>query len=133
MYIIPLLSSEGDFCGQVDQSVKYGHSCLELVFLIKTGTNNPSCTSVFLESSAKPRLDCQFDGPGLGSQKIQEPLTQGANLFNLLGFKVCMSIRLSGFYLYLVDGILFKHLRSAQVSSQSQWFLNLLSCRQSLV
>ena len=35
-------NSQGDFCGQVNQSVKYVNSCPQLVILIKTSTSNPS-------------------------------------------------------------------------------------------
>ena len=42
---------------KVNQSLRYVHSCLELIFLIPTCTNNPSQMSVVLESSAKPKSE----------------------------------------------------------------------------
>ena len=50
-------------------------------------TNNQSQKSVVLESSAKPRLGCQFGSSGLVWQKSQEPLTQVANLLGMVGVK----------------------------------------------
>ena len=46
------MSSEGDIFGQVNQSVTYIHSCLQLAILIKTNTNNPSRMSVVQAWSA---------------------------------------------------------------------------------
>ena len=57
---------------------------MQLVTLIEMSTNNPSLKSVFLESSVKPSLGCQFDSPGLVWQEIQEPLTQGAKLVGMV-------------------------------------------------
>ena len=37
---------ENKFCGHVNQSVRYVHSCLQLVFLIPTSTNIPRWKSV---------------------------------------------------------------------------------------
>ena len=54
VFIILLLSSEGDFCDKVTHSLRYVHSCIELPIVIKTSRNNPSQKSVVLESSAKP-------------------------------------------------------------------------------
>ena len=54
--IVNSLSLEGDFCGHLNQSFRYVYSCLDLIFLILTSTNNPSPKSVVLESSAKPGL-----------------------------------------------------------------------------
>ena len=48
-------SSAGHFCGQVNQSIKYVHSCLKVAILIKR-TNNPNPKSVVLEfCQTKPR------------------------------------------------------------------------------
>ena len=65
-------------------SLRYVHSCLELIRLILTSTNNPSRKSVVLECSAKPSLR----SPGLISQMLQEPLTQGANLLGVVGVNI---------------------------------------------
>ena len=46
-----ILKPEGNFCGQVNQSVRYDFSYLQLIFLIPKSTNNPSHKSVILESS----------------------------------------------------------------------------------
>ena len=40
--------SENDFCGKVNQSVTYVHSCLQLTILIGMSTNNPIWNSVVL-------------------------------------------------------------------------------------
>ena len=45
--------------GQVNQSVRYVHSCQELAILIQMSTNNPSLKS--LESSIKPKLGLKED------------------------------------------------------------------------
>ena len=62
------LHSKGKFSCQLIQSVGYVHRCLELVIRIPTSTNNPSGKSVVLEDW----------------QKIQEPLSQGANLLGVI-------------------------------------------------
>ena len=54
------LSSQHHFCGQVNQSVRYVHNCLESAILIKTSTSNHSHKSVVLESTAKLSLGYQF-------------------------------------------------------------------------
>ena len=77
------LSSEGKFCGQLNQSVRCVHSYLMLAILITTSTNNPSRKSGFLESSAKPSLGFQFGSQDMVWLKIQEPLTQGANVLGV--------------------------------------------------
>ena len=48
-------------------------------------TNNPSQKSVVLECSAKPSLGWKLGSPGLIWQKIQEPLTQDADLIGVVG------------------------------------------------
>ena len=49
-YNINSLSSDGDFCGQVNQfvakSTRYVHGCPQLAILMKANTNNPSRKSV---------------------------------------------------------------------------------------
>ena len=62
--------------------------------MIKISTNNPtSVESMVLESSVKPNLDYQTVSHGLVSQKIQEPLTIGANLFRVVRVKgVCTAV-----------------------------------------
>ena len=45
---------------QLNQSLRYVHSWLELIILISMSTNNPSQKSVVLESPAKPSLGCLF-------------------------------------------------------------------------
>jgi len=44
------------FSCRVNQSLRYVHSCHELIFLVKMSINNPSQKSVVLESSVKPSL-----------------------------------------------------------------------------
>ena len=51
------LHSEDKCPGQVNQSVRYVHSCLWLAILIRMSTNNPSVKSMVLESSVKLSLD----------------------------------------------------------------------------
>ena len=51
--LTPCQSSEVDFCGQVNQSVRYVHRCLDLALLIKISANKPSWKSVVFESSVK--------------------------------------------------------------------------------
>ena len=71
---------EGNLCVQCNQSIRYVHSCLELTMLIKMSTSNPIWKLVVLEYSAwatclAARLDLQ---------KVQDPLTQGANLLTVI-------------------------------------------------
>ena len=49
----PVISSEGHFGGQVNQSVRYVHSSVELAILIKMNTNNPTPKSMVLKSCAR--------------------------------------------------------------------------------
>ena len=77
--------SKVNFSCQPSQSVRYVHNCLELVIPFPTSANKPSWKSVVLESSAQPSLDCQCSSTGLVWQKIQEPLTQDANMVRVLG------------------------------------------------
>ena len=81
-----LLHPKGEFSYQVNQSLKYIHRCLdlELAILVKTSTNNSRWKSVVHEYCAKPCLGCQFGSSGLLWQKIQEPLTLGANLLGVV-------------------------------------------------
>ena len=51
--IINPLCTEGDFCEQVNQSVRYVHSCLDTVIQIKMSTNNSSQKSAIVEYNAK--------------------------------------------------------------------------------
>ena len=80
------MNSKGNFYGQINQYVRYVHSCPQLAILIKMGKNHPSQKSVVLESSAKPKLRREFGGrfrnqPGQPVwQKFQEPPTQHAKL-----------------------------------------------------
>ena len=69
------LSSEAQFCDQVNQSVNYVQGYLELVILIKMRTNKPSPKSVVLEYSVKPSLGCMF-GRGFKTHRLR-----------MLGFK----------------------------------------------
>jgi len=57
-------STRDNYCMvKVNQSLRYVHSWLKPVILIKMSTNNPSWKSLVLESSVKPRLCC--DSPVL--------------------------------------------------------------------
>ena len=53
-FAICTLHFKGKFSYQLNQSLRYVHSCLEAIFPIPMSTNNPSQKSVVLESSAKP-------------------------------------------------------------------------------
>ena len=82
--VINPLSSEGDLCGQVNQSVRYVHSCPQLTILIKMSTNSPSRKLVVMNLQPNQA----FGSSGLLWQKIQEPLTQDAHLLRVLGVKI---------------------------------------------
>ena len=80
---IRFLSSEGNLCGgQINQSIRYVHSCSQPIFLIPMSANNPCQKSVVPETSAKPSMGCQYFG--LVWQKIQEPLTQRAKVHGVV-------------------------------------------------
>ena len=52
------ICNEFELCNEFEFQI-----CLQLAILIKINTNNPSQTSVVLESSVKPVLDCLLQQP----------------------------------------------------------------------
>ena len=69
--------------------VKYVYSCysssLQFQQVPTTLIRSTCLLNLLVESSAKPSLGCHFGSPGLVWQKIQQPLTLGANVLGVVG------------------------------------------------
>ena len=78
------LHPEGKFSGQLKQSARYVHSCLQQTTLIRSRPSNQA-----------------FGNQGMVWQKIQEPLTLGAIIFGVIEIQDCYSLTLCSLILYL--------------------------------